>query len=116
MIILLCISSDSNPNQNHNLTKSLIFDPFLLARVLNQILKRKSIIISFFLHFLQLHVQIYSILFNPILGGGGGKFTLSALYRVKSPESRHKVGVMGYQNSSWDICDLTKKVSGPKNF
>ena len=55
-------------------------------------------------------------LFNPILGGGGGKFTLSALYRVKSPESRHEVGVMGYQNSSWDICDLTKKVSGPKNF
>ena len=51
---------------------------------------------------------------NPIWGGG--KFTLSALYRVKSPESRHEVGVMGYQNSSWDICDLTKKVSGPKNF
>ena len=23
---------------------------------------------------------------------------------------------MGYQNSSWDICDLTKKVSGPKKF
>ena len=55
------------------------------------------------------------ILFNPILGGGG-KFTLSALYRVKSSESRHEVGVMGYQNSSWDICDLTKKVSGPKIF
>ena len=48
--------------------------------------------------------------------GGGGKFTLSALYRIKSPESMHEVGVMGYQNSSWDICDLTKKVSGPKNF
>ena len=47
---------------------------------------------------------------------GGGKFTLSALYRLKSPESRHKIGVMGYQNSSWDICDLTKKVSGPKKF
>ena len=55
--------------------------------------------------------------FNPILGEvGGGKFTLSALYRVKSPESRHEVGVMGYQNSSWDICDLTKKVTGSKKF
>ena len=53
--------------------------------------------------------------FNPILGGGGSIFTLSALYRVKCPELRHNVGVMGYQNSSWDICDLTKKVMGPKN-
>ena len=24
--------------------------------------------------------------------------------------------VMGYQNSSWDICDLTKKVMGSKKF
>ena len=23
---------------------------------------------------------------------------------------------MGYQNSSWDICDLTKKVAGSKKF
>ena len=54
---------------------------------------------------------------NPILnGGGGGKFTLSAIYRLKSPESGDKGGVMGYQNSSWDICDPIKKVSGPKIF
>ena len=54
---------------------------------------------------------------NPILGGGGGdKFTLSAPYRVKSPESGPKVGVMGYQNSIWDTCDLTKEVPGPKNY
>ena len=44
------------------------------------------------------------------------KELLSALYCVKSPESRRKVVVMRYQNSSWDICDLTKKVSGPKIF
>ena len=55
--------------------------------------------------------DVYDAL-NPI-------FTLSALYRVKSPEYSHKVGVMGYQNSSWDICDLTrnfrvqKKILGP---
>ena len=47
---------------------------------------------------------------------GGGKFTLSAIYRLKSPESGDKGGVMGYQNSSWDICDPIKKVSGPKIF
>ena len=47
---------------------------------------------------------------KPILGGP--EFTLSALHRVKSPESRQKVGVIEYQNSSWDLCDLTKKVSG----
>ena len=49
------------------------------------------------------------LFFNPILGGG-------YLYHVKSPESRHNVGVMGYQNSSLDICELTKKVTGPKKF
>ena len=43
----------------------------------------------------------------------GGKFTFSVIYSEKSPESWGKVGVMGYQNSSWDICDLTKKASGP---
>ena len=46
----------------------------------------------------------------------GGKFTLSAIYRLKSPESGDKGGVMGYQNSSWDIWDPIKKVLGPKNF
>ena len=45
-----------------------------------------------------------------------GKFTLSAIYRLKSPEFGDKGGVMGYQNSSWDICDPIKKVSGPKIF
>ena len=49
---------------------------------------------------------------KPIIGGP--KFNLSALYHVKSPVSRQKVGVMEYQNSSWDLCDLTKKVSAPK--
>ena len=33
---------------------------------------------------------------------------------VNLPESRQKVGIMEYQNSSWDLCDLTKKVSAPK--
>ena len=47
---------------------------------------------------------------------GGGKFTLSAIYHLKSPELGDKGGVMGYQNSSWDICDPIKKVSGPKIF
>ena len=51
-----------------------------------------------------------------ILDRGEGIFTLSAIYCVKYPESGHDVGVMGYQNSSWDICDLTKKVTGPKIF
>ena len=46
----------------------------------------------------------------------GGKFTLSALYRVKSTELKHEAGVMGYQNLSWDICDLTKKVFRSKKF
>ena len=26
------------------------------------------------------------------------------------------MGIMGYQNSSWDICDLSKKVSGPRHY
>ena len=55
-----------------------------------------------------------SVALNPILGGGKDKFTLSAIYRVKSPESRGKVGVIACQNLSSDILDLTKKVSGPK--
>ena len=55
-----------------------------------------------------LFLHTYIPTFNPILGRGGGQIYLSALYRLKSPESRHKVGVMGYQNSSWDICDLQK--------
>ena len=38
-----------------------------------------------------------------MVGGGRGKFTLSAIYCLKSPESVDKGGVMGYQNSSWDI-------------
>ena len=50
---------------------------------------------------------------EPFLGLGGGKYTLSALYCI---ELRQKLGVIEYQNSSWDICDLIKKVSGPKIF
>ena len=54
---------------------------------------------------------------NPILGeAGGSKFTSSAIYHIKSPESRHKLGIMGYQNSSWDTCDLTKKGFGSKKI
>ena len=52
---------------------------------------------------------------NPILNGGG-IFTLSAIYRLKSPESGYKGGVKWYQNSSWDIWDTAKQFSGPKNF
>ena len=48
-----------------------------------------------------------TIVSSPILAGGD-TLTLSALYRIKSPEFRQKVGVMGYQNSSWNTCDLTK--------
>ena len=58
------------------------------------------------------------IKFNPILNGGrgGGKFTLSAIYRLKSPESGNKGGVKWYQYSSWDIWGTAKEFSGPKNF
>ena len=54
------------------------------------------------------------IFVNPIWGGG--IFTLSAIYRGKSPQSRGKVGAMVYQNLSWDICDPMRKVLGPKMF
>ena len=37
-------------------------------------------------------VEEYLTLFH----AGGGKFTLSAIYRLKSPESGDKGGVMGY--------------------
>ena len=53
--------------------------------------------------------------FNPILNGGG-EFTLSAIYCLKSPESGYKGGVKWYQNSSWDIWSTTKQFSGPKFF
>ena len=47
---------------------------------------------------------------------GGGGFTLSAIYRLKSPESGYKGGVKWYQNSSWDIWDTAKQFSGPKKI
>ena len=46
----------------------------------------------------------------------GGKFTLSAIYRLKSPESGYERGVKWYQNSSWDIWSTAKQFSGPKIF
>ena len=48
--------------------------------------------------------------------GVGGIFTLSAIYRLKSPELGYKVGVKRYQNSSWDIWSRAKQFSGPKSF
>ena len=54
---------------------------------------------------------------NPILNrGGGDKFTLSAIYCLKSPELEYKVGVKWYQNSSLDIWGTAKQFLGPKKF
>ena len=51
-------------------------------------------------------IQLPICLFlNPILVGG--IFTLGAIYRVKSPQSRGKLGGMVYLNTSWDIYDRT---------
>ena len=47
---------------------------------------------------------------------GGGEFTLSAIYRLKYPDSGYERGVKWYQNTSSHLWSTAKQFSGQKNF
>ena len=65
---------------------------------------------SFLIHNCWIWFYCFGLVFMWLtLFQGGCKFTLSAIYRLKSAESGNKVRVTGNLNSSWDIWNPIKR-------